>query len=293
MRRLGFIPLALHRTVRLLVRAATAWQAHRASTMGASIAFYTLFSMGPVLFIAITIAGYAFGHEVAQSGLLSQVQTLLGHNAAQAVGAIISSTQLPGDTLWRTALAVLTSLFAATTVFSELKNSLDVIWELPPNRRKDWPFLIRSRLLSFGVVLGVGFILLASLLLSAVVAAVEARYGSLLGSSTWLLKLVSNLCTTVVVTALFAAIFKLLPEEKVAWRDVWRGALLTACLYMLGKSLIAVYLGTTALASAYGAAGALVLILLWIYYSAQVFLYGAELSRQMALMRAEGQASYQ
>ncbi|MGQ5524990.1 YihY/virulence factor BrkB family protein [Chitinimonas sp. PSY-7] len=253
---------------------------------GAAIAFYTLFSMGPVLVIAIAIAGSFYGDAAAQAGLLAQVQALLGQQAASAVSLVIQGANQPDRATWQTILAVATSLFAATTVFTELKSSLDVIWDAPKNQQQGIFALIRSRLLSFGIVLSVGFILLVSLLLSTVIAAVESRYGQWFGMSVTVLSLISNLVTTLIVTLLFAAIFKLLPACPVAWKDVWRGAFLTVCLYMLGKGLIAMYLGTTALASSYGSAGTLVLILLWMYYSAQVFLYGAELSRAMAQQRA-------
>ncbi|WP_158229064.1 YihY/virulence factor BrkB family protein [Chitinimonas sp. BJB300] len=279
-------PSWLYRSMRLFAQAAIAWSDHRAATMGAAIAFYTLFSMGPVLVIAIAIAGSFYGDAAAQAGLLSQVQALLGQQVATAVGSVIQGANQPDRATWQTILAVATSLFAATTVFTELKSSLDIIWDVPKSQQEGVVALIRSRVLSFGIVLSVGFILLVSLLLSTIIAAVESRYGQWFGMSVAVLSLVSNIVTTLVVTMLFAAIFKLLPACPVAWKDVWRGALLTACLYMLGKGLIAMYLGTTALASSYGAAGTLVLILLWMYYSAQVFLYGAVLSREMAKQRA-------
>lgn len=273
-------------TLRLLLRAAISWSDHRAATMGAAIAFYTLFSMGPVVVIAIAIAGSFYGHDAAQAGLLSQVQGLFGPQAARSVSAVIQTANQPDRAVWQTTLAIATSLFAATTVFTELKGSLDIIWDSPsPPHMSLWR-LVRTRLLSFGIVLSVGFILLVSLLLSTLLAALESRYGHFLGISIWLLSVVNYAVTTLVVSLLFAAIFKFLPEQQVAWRDVWRGALVTACLYMAGKGLIAFYLGTSSVASSYGAAGTMVLILLWMFYSAQVFLYGAELSREMARARA-------
>jgi len=279
------------RIFRLLLRAAISWSNHRASTMGAAIAFYTLFSMGPIVAIAIAIAGSFYGHDAAQAGLLSQVQGLLGQQAARAVNAVIQSANQPDRAVWQTTLAIATSLFGATTVFTELKGSLDIIWDTPaPAHMSIW-HLVRSRLLSFGIVLSVGFILLVSLLISTLLAALESRYGHFLGVSIWLLSAVSYTVTTLVVCLLFAAIFKFLPEQHVAWQDVWRGALLTACLYMVGKGLIAFYLGTTSVVTSYGAAGTMVLILLWMFYSAQVFLYGAELSREMARARLTGEMS--
>lgn len=277
--------------VRLLYRAAESWNEHRAPSMGAAIAFYTLFSMGPVLVIAIAVAGSFYGKAAAQTELLDQVQSLLGSDAAAAVATVIQHANLSGAAAWQTALAVVIGVFAATTVFAELKSSLDIVWDTPtlPRRQGVWA-LVRGRLLSFGIVLSLGFILLVSLVLSTFIAAVETRYGHWLGVSLPALDWAGNGLTFVVVALLFAAIFKLLPEQPVAWRDVWRGAALTAVLYMLGKEFIAAYLSTSSLASSYGAAGTLVLILLWIYYSAQVFLYGAELSREMARERSRGAA---
>lgn len=284
------LPPRVRRGLRLLYDAALSWSAHRAATMGAAIAFYTLFSMGPVLVIAIMIAGSIYGEATARAGLLVEVRTLLGAEAAEAVGAVIRSARFEPQAPWQTLLTVAASLFAATTVFTELKSSLDIIWDAPAPPDEGILALLRSRLLSFGIVLGVGFVLLVSLVFSAVIAAVQHRYGDWLSDSVWLLSATGNAVTLVVVTLLFAAIFKLLPERRVDWRDVWRSALLTAGLFMLGKGLIAAYLGTTALASSYGAAGTLVLVLLWTYYSAQVFLYGAALSREMARTRERGEA---
>ena len=280
------------RSRRVLMRVFAAWSEHRASSMAASIAFYTMFSMGPVLVIAIAIAGSFYGHAAAQAGLLRQVQALLGAQAALAVTAVIESAARQTDqAFWHTLLAIGTSIFAATTVFTELKSSLDIIWGMPKSPEKGIWALISSRLLSFGIVLSFGFILLVSLLLSTVMTVVGDHYGQFFGISVWLLNCLSFGISTLVVTLLFAAIFKLLPESRVAWEDVWRGALLTACLYMFGKSLIAMYLGTTALASSYGAAGTLVLILLWVYYSSLVFLFGAELSHEIAQERISRQQS--
>ncbi|UXY15125.1 YihY/virulence factor BrkB family protein [Chitiniphilus purpureus] len=270
---------------RLLKAAAGCWSAHRASTMGAAIAFYTLFSMGPVLIIAIAIAGYFYGRDAAQLELLSEIQALMGPNAAVAVSAVIDSAQISGQPTWHTLLALGTSIFAATTVFSELKGSLDVIWGTR-SQRQGVLTLLRARLLSFGIVVSAGFVLLASLLVSTALNLMQDRYAAWFGEGLLLMELANLLVTLAVVTLLFASIYKLLPDEPIPWRDVWFSALITAGLYMVGKSLIALYLGTTAVGSSYGAAGALVLVLVWIYYAAQIFLFGAELARQVTILRS-------
>lgn len=279
----------IRRAALLAYRAGISWVEHRASTMGAAIAFYTLFSMGPVLLIAITVVGVFYDHDAARADLLQQIEVVLGSSAAQQVKEVIESVGLQQRGLWETLIGIVGSIFAATTVFAELKDSLDVIWETPKRKKGTLWAMIRRRLLSFGIVVSLGFILLASMLVSAAVSALITRYGTLLGDSAILVMLLNNAVTTLVVASLFGAIFKVLPDYHIPWHVVWQSALLTAVLYIIGKSLIAMYLGTTALASSYGAAGAVVLILVWMYYSAQVFLYGAELSRQMALEHVRDQ----
>lgn len=265
------------------VRAGQSWVRHRASTMGAAIAFYTLFSMGPVLLIAITVMGAFYDHDLARTELLEQIRGVLGAGAADEISHVIDSVGARQSLWWQTLIGVGATLFAATTVFAELKSSLDAIWETPPRKTNGLWILIRMRLLSFGVVVSVGFILLASMLVSTAISALITRYGAFFGNIQIVMMLLNNCLTLLVVTVLFAAIFTVLPDAEIPPPVVWKSAALTAVLYLIGKSLIAIYLGTTALASSYGTAGAVVLILLWMYYSAQVFLYGAELSRQMAL----------
>lgn len=278
---------AMHRAALLVYRAGMSWVEHRASTMGASIAFYTLFSMGPVLLIALWVVSSFYDHDAARHALLTQVQDVLGGGAAKQVQAVIESVgskQRMSDGLnWQVIVGIVTSIFAATTVFAELKDSLDIIWESPKQKGGTVWGMIRRRVLSFGIVISVGFVLLTSMLVSAGVSALLTHYGDFLGGIGIAVEILNNVMTTLIVALLFGAIFKVLPDRHIPWHVIWQSALLTAVLYMIGKALIAAYLGTTALASSYGAAGAVVLILVWVYYSAQVFLYGAELSRQIAL----------
>ncbi|HSC78805.1 MAG TPA: YihY/virulence factor BrkB family protein, partial [Chitinolyticbacter sp.] len=275
---------------RLLVATVTSWSEHRGASMGAAIAFYTLFSMGPVLIIAISIAGYFYGENTARVELLAEIAALMGPNAASAVSAVIDSTAFAPRASWQALLAVLTSVFAATTVFNELKSSLDVIWGQRKHRHGSIFQQARARLLSFSIVVSAGFLLLVSLLLSTALALLESRYAVWFGDLLWVLDIVSTTITSIVVTLMFAAIYKLLPDQQIAWRDVWLSAAITTALYMGGKSLLTWYLSTTAVGSAYGAAGALVLVLVWIFYATQIFLFGAELARQVTLLRAAERA---
>jgi membrane protein len=279
------MPSLLLRVPLLLYRAAVSWLEHRAPTMGASLAFYTLFSLGPVLLIAVTIAGYVYGPAAAQADLLAEVARVLGPNAALAVEAIVQGAANRQHGLWSTVVALVTGFVGATTVFVELKSSLDLIWDTPPDPGAGLADLLKSRLLSFGLVVGIGFVLLVSMLFSALIDAAQQHYGQFMGLPVSLLAWLGNLVTLAVVTVLFAAIYKLLPQKKIDWRDVWRSALLTALLFLAGKSVIAYYLGRVAVASSYGAVGTLVVLLLWVYYSAQVFLYGAALSREIRAAR--------
>lgn len=278
---------ALRRAVMLAYRAGKSWVDHRASTMGASIAFYTLFSMGPVLLIALWVVGTFYNHDAARHELLQQVRDVLGAGAAAQVQAVIESVGArQSDSThinWQMVVGIATSVFAATTVFAELKDSLDIIWESPKQKGGTVWSMVRRRVLSFGIVMSLGFVLLTSMIVSAAISALVQHYGDLLGNVSLIVELFNNLVTLLVLALLFGAIFKVLPDRHIPWHVIWQSALLTALFYMIGKGLIATYLGTTALASSYGAAGAVVLILVWVYYSSQVFLYGAELARQIAL----------
>ncbi|WP_148717290.1 YihY/virulence factor BrkB family protein [Chitinolyticbacter meiyuanensis] len=278
---------------RLLWAALSSWSEHRGASMGAAIAFYTLFSMGPVLIIAISIAGWFYGENVARSELLNEVGALMGPNATAAVAAVIDSSAFAPTVSWQALIAIGTSVFAATTVFNELKSSLDVIWGTRRHRHGTVFQQAKARLLSFGIVVSTGFILLVSLLLSTALTLLQARYAGWFGEMLWLMDLAGTLLTSAVVTLLFAAIYKLLPDQIIPWRDVWLSAVITAALYMAGKTLLTLYLGTTAVGSAYGAAGALVLVLVWIFYAAQIFLYGAELAHQVTLYRRRQQEERQ
>jgi membrane protein len=259
------------------------WIAQRAASKGAALAFYTLFSMAPILVLVIAIAGAIFGEEAARGEIFAQLSDLIGPKGAQAVEMLLAGARNPGSGVLATMAATLVLLIGATTAFAELKDSLDEIWHAPPAHKSGWILLIRTRLLSFGLVLVLAFLLLVSLVISAGLAVLERYWGGLWIEANAVLAPLASAVSYGVIAVLFAVIYKMLPEIKLSWRDVWIGAVGTAGLFVLGKNLIGAYLGNSGIANSYGAAGSIVALLLWVYYSAQIFFFGAEFTRQYAL----------
>jgi membrane protein len=261
----------------LITQSLTAWLDDFAPSMGAALAYYTLFSIAPLLIIAISVAGLFFGQEAARGEIVAQIQDLLGPQGASAVQALLSVADEPARDILAALLSLITLVIAATTVFSELQSDLDRIWRVPTLRQESglW-ILLRSRLLSFGLVLGLGFLLLVSLLLSAVIAALGKWSHGWFGNWELFFQLLNGGISFASTTVLFAMIYKLMPRAAIAWRDVWIGAAVTALLFEAGKILIGLYLGRTSVLAGFGAAGSLVVLLLWVYFSAQIFLLGAE-----------------
>jgi membrane protein len=275
------MPVARIRSI--ITRSLVSWFKDEASSMGAAIAFYTLFSIAPILLIVIWIAGAFIQPDALQSHIMAQMQLLLGNTGAEAVKTLLSSARYSGKNWFSTSVGIVTLLIGATSVFAELQNSLNRIWHTPSTRGHQGILLaLRGRLLSFGLVLGVGFLLLVSLIVSAGLEGLGTWLGVLM--SDWH-KVVMGLDTVLgfaISTVLFAMIYKYVPREQITWGDVWVGALVTATLFMIGKLVIIVYLGRVAFTSAYGAAGSFVVLLLWVYYSAQIFLFGAEFTYSYA-----------
>lgn len=274
---------ALASSYRLLHATINDWLAHRAASKGAALAFYTLFSLAPVLLFVLAIAGSLYGAAAARGQLFGELRHLLGRDGAQAVELLLAGASNPAGGQWATALAGVILLVGASTVFAELKASLDEIWQIRPARDSALVALIRTRLLSLGMILVLAFLLLVSLAVSAALSVLD-QLGS--ANNRYLAALLGGLNALfdyLVISALFAAIFKLLPQVRLAWRDVLIGALGTAALFTLGKHLIGAYIGHSVLADSYGAASALVALLLWVYYSAQIFFLGAEFTRQYAV----------
>ena len=264
--------------IRALVKeAVAAWSDDYAPSMGAALAYYTLFSIAPLLLIAVSIAGWIFGEDAARGRIFVELQGLLGNDAAQAVEALLSSVRRPAHGILATVVGSVALLIGAMSVFAELQDALDRIWRAPARtgRFNLWA-LLRARLLSFGMILGIGFLLVVSLIASAALAALGAWWSPAFGAWTLLAEGLNSVLGFALVTVSFALIYKILPRVRIQWRDVWIGAAVTASLFTIGKFLIGLYVGRAAFASGFGAAASLVVLLAWVYYSAQIFLLGAE-----------------
>jgi membrane protein len=263
----------------LVKRAAIKWNADDCLTLGAALAYYTVFSLAPILVIVIAVAGAVFGPEAAQGEIVGQIQGLVGEEGATAIQSLIESASRQGAGPRATIIGLLVLLFGSTSAFSQLQSALNTIWEVPPQVHAGPWAMVRARFLSFAAVLGTGFLLSVSLVLSAAVAAF-GRFGwGWVPGIGRVLALADFLGSLVVHTLLFAMIFKLLPDVAIRWRDVWLGAAVTAGLFSIGKLVIGLYLGTSEVGAAYGAAGWVILVLAWVYYSAQIVLFGAEFTR--------------
>jgi membrane protein len=254
---------------------------HRASRTGAALAFYTVFSLAPVLILSIAIAGLFFGEAAARGEIVGQIAALIGPAGAELVQSILRNASHGGAGFIATIVSIVTLILGANTALAELKCGLDQTWNVPAERQSGFWYFIRTRLLSVGLILALGFLLLVSLVISAALTALSHVWrGELLFNT--VLSWINFLFAFVLVAALFATIYKVLPSVKIAWRDVIIGSVVTALLFTAGKFAIGVYIGNSGLASTYGAAGSVVLILLWVYYSAQILLYGAEFTRAFA-----------
>jgi membrane protein len=270
-------PLIFRRIADVLKAAALNWVYDYAQSMGAALAFYTMFSIAPLLLIVISIAGVVFGEEAARGEIFYQLEELLGAHGASAVQGLLESAWKRADNAIAAAFGSVLLFIGATSVFAELQDALDRIWRAPhrPGRSGLWG-LVRARLLSFGMILGIGFLLIVSLAFSAGLSALGRWcYPQ---SSGWLslANTVELGMTVVSLTVVFAMIYKTMPRARVDWRDVWVGAAFTSMLFIAGKLLIGIYIGRSGVSTAFGAAASLVVVLLWVYYSAQIFLFGAE-----------------
>jgi membrane protein len=255
----------------------SSWLADYAQSMGAALAYYTLFSIAPLLLIVISIAGILFGQAAARGEIFDQLQGLMGTEGAYALQGLLASVSKPGQGIAGTIVGIILTLLGATTVLNELQNSLDRIWRAPERVKSSglWN-LLRSRLPAFGMVLGIGFLLMVSLVFHAVMAALEKWMKPVFGQWALLANAVNLGITFALTIAVFAMIYKLMPRVSIRWHDVWIGATVTAVLFTVGKYLIGIYIGRSGITSGFGAAGSLVVFLVWVYYSAQIFLMGAE-----------------
>ncbi len=255
----------------------SAWSDDYAPSMGAALAYYTLFSIAPLLLIVISVAGLVFGKDAASRQIFDELRGLMGVESAMAVKGLLQSVSKPHEGILATVIGVAVMLVGATSVFAELQDSLDRIWRAPGMAARSglWN-LLRTRLLSFGMILGIGFLLIVSLVASAGLSALGTWWAPVFGSWALLGQVANFVLSFALITMMFALIYKTMPRVQIRWRDVWIGAAVTALLFTIGKSLIGLYIGTSSLASGFGAAGSLVVMLFWMYYSAQIFFLGAE-----------------
>jgi membrane protein len=250
--------------------------------MGAALAYYTIFSIAPLLVIAIAVAGFFFGQDAASGEIFAQLRGLVGDEGATAIQGLVKSASEPGKGTFAAIAGVVTLLLGATTVFGELQSDLDRIWDAPKPEKGGLWGMLRGRLLSFGMILGIGFLLLVSLIFSAALAALSHFWDAWFTEWEFVLQTINFVVSFAMITGLFALIYKLLPRCDIGWKDVWVGAIVTSLLFSVGKLLIGLYLGRSSVASGFGAAGSLVIVLLWVYYSAQIFLLGAEFTKTYA-----------
>jgi len=263
----------------LVKQVATSWLDDYVPSMGAALACYTMFSLAPLLLIVVSVSGLVFGEDAARGEIQAQLQDLMGERGAGAVQGLLASVREPAEGLTATAVGVALVLVGATTVFAELQNALDRIWRLPGRPRKGgWLTLVRARLMAFGMILTVGFLLIVSLVASAMIAALGRRLDPVFGGWQAAVEVGNAVGGFLLVALMFGVIYKVMPRQRVLAADVWLGALLAALLFTGGKYVIGAYIGRSGIASGFGAAGSLVVVLLWVYFSAQILLLGAEFS---------------
>jgi len=263
----------------IVADATRGWFNDDAMSLGAAIAFYTIFSLAPLAIVVIALAGLVFGDDAARGALVDQLASLVGKDAAQTVQDMIARAGSRGNSIWASLFGIVTIIVGATTVFAELQSALNRIWKASLPQESTLTWLVKVRLKALALIGAIGFLLIVSLVVSAALAAFgqwAAQYLPALPTLLWLFDVITSWS---VLTVLFALMYRILPDTRIPWMDVWLGAAVTAFLFAVGKFLIGFYLGTSGVTTVYGAAGSLVLILLWVYYSATIFLFGAELTR--------------
>lgn len=270
----------------LVKRSFSDWMEDKAPRLAAALAYYTVFSIAPLLIIVIAIAGLVFGPAEVQREVVAQVESLIGETGAAAVEGMLGSASDPESGIFAAIAGAVTLVLGASGLFGQLQDALNTIWEVAPRPDRGIWGTIQDRFLSFTMVLGVGFLLLVSLVISAALAGLERYLGGILPEA--ILQIVNFIISFLVIMLLFAMIYKVLPDVEIAWRDVWLGAAITSLLFTIGKLLIGLYLGHSSVASAYGAAGSLAVILIWVYYSAQILLLGAEFTQVYANLYGSG-----
>ena len=267
---------------RLLKEAFREWQQDKVSLLAAALAYYTVFSVTPLLVIAIAIAGAVFGEDAAKGEIIQQINNLVGEQGAQVIEIGLANANQPQLSSMASLISVVILLVGASGVFAQLQEALNTVWDVKPKSGGGLGQFVRKRLLSFGMVLAIGFLLLVSLILSAILSGISNLEINLLPGWVSLFRLLNLAISLGMISLLFALIYKYLPDVKIRWQDVWVGAIITALLFTFGKFLIGLYLGKGSLGSAYGAAGSLIIFLAWVFYSAQILLFGAEFTQVYA-----------
>jgi membrane protein len=261
----------------------TDWNEDKAPRLAAALSYYALFAIAPLLVIVIAIAGLFFGREAASGAIAGQLQGLVGQQSAQTIQEMVANAGASrSGGIIATVVGVVTLLFGALGVFGQLQDALNTIWEVQPKPNRSWLETIKERLAPFTMVLGIAFLLLVSLVVSAALAAIGKFFSNIFPGFELIGQIINFVVSFGVITLLFAMMYKYLPDVKIAWSDVWIGAAATALLFTIGRLLIGLYLGRSSTASAYGAAGSLVIVLIWIYYSAQILFMGAEFTQVYA-----------
>jgi membrane protein len=272
----------------LVVATVSDWYDDRAQRLGAALAYYTVFALAPGVVLVVAVAGLGLGPDRAQAQIVQQIGYLTGEEGARAIAAVIANARQQSAGTTATILATATLVFGLWGVFGELKDGLNTVWGVTSKPSRRLVEVIMDRFASFAMVTGIGFLLLVSLALSAWLAALGTYFSDLLPAPRLVLKALDVSLSFVIITVLFALIFKLLPDVSIAWRDVWLGAAVTSVLFTAGKSLIGLYLGKSSVGSVYGAAGSLVIILMWVYYSSQIVILGAEFTKVWVRRRGSG-----
>jgi len=269
----------------LVTRTAKGWSDDHAARLAASLAYYTILSMAPLVVIAIAVAGFVFGKDAARGRVAAELGAVVGAQAAKGVEAIVANARAPAAGFVSTTIGVVVLLLGASGVFGELQASLNAIWGVEPKPDRGIRGVVKDRFLSFTMVLGVAFLLLVSLVVSAALSAAGAFLAHSLPAGELVWQVLNFAISIAIVMVLFGLIFKVVPDVAIEWRDVWPGALVTALLFAVGKYFLGLYLGRSALSSSYGAAGSLVALAVWVYYAAQILFVGAEFTRAQATRR--------
>ena len=272
----------------VLKEAFVCWNKHEAPRLGAALAFYTILSMSPLVILIVAITGLVLSHTTVQTDILNEVRNMVGPQGARAVGAMLASTQRPAAGILGAAAGMLSLLFGASGVFGELRSDLNKVWEVQPEETSSIWLMIRERVFSFGMVLSIGFLLMVSLLVSTALAAMSSFFSGVLPIPAPVIAAINFLISFGGIAVLFGLIFKFVPAIRTPWRLLWPGSIVTALLFTIGKSLIGLYLGKASVGSTYGAAGSIIVLIVWVYYSAQIFLFGAEFTRSYSRHRFSG-----